>query len=112
MSADDVVEGAVAFEAERHRTIDLPLLLDLPGDLATVRYTPAAGYTGGDTFNYTLRDARGATATGKVTITVAAQSAWPFEYWAAAQSQELDDREVGGPAGILHSASTNNQFQQ
>jgi len=49
---------------------------------STVRYTPTAGYTGGDTFNYTLRDARGATATGKVTLTVAAQSAWPARVYA------------------------------
>ena len=35
------VAGARA-DVAGHRTVDLPLLLDLPGDLATVRYTPGA----------------------------------------------------------------------
>jgi len=33
-------------------------------------YTPAAGYTGGDSFTYTLTDANGNTSTAKVIITV------------------------------------------
>ncbi len=36
----------------------------------SVRYTPAAGYFGGDSFTYTVADDDGATATGTVTITV------------------------------------------
>jgi hypothetical protein len=37
----------------------------------TLRYTPRAGFTGVDNFTYQLRDARGATATGTVRVTVA-----------------------------------------
>ena len=36
----------------------------------TVTYTPAAGYTGTDTFNYTVSDGKGGAATAKVTVTV------------------------------------------
>jgi outer membrane protein OmpA-like peptidoglycan-associated protein len=36
----------------------------------SVTYTPTAGFTGNDSFTYTLRDATGATATGTVTVTV------------------------------------------
>jgi hypothetical protein len=35
-----------------------------------VRYTPAAGYTGADSFTYQVRDARGATAIATVNVTV------------------------------------------
>ncbi|MEU8815898.1 Ig-like domain-containing protein [Actinoplanes sp. NPDC048796] len=35
-----------------------------------IRYTPAAGYTGTDTFTYVIRDAAGSTATGTVTVAV------------------------------------------
>lgn len=37
---------------------------------ATVTYTPTANYSGGDTFNYTIRDNDGLTSTAQVTITV------------------------------------------
>ena len=37
----------------------------------TIRYTPAAGFVGADTFGYTIRDAAGNTASGTVTVTVA-----------------------------------------
>ncbi|MCO8272675.1 Ig-like domain-containing protein [Actinoplanes sp. TRM 88003] len=36
-----------------------------------VRYLPAAGFSGADTFTYVVRDAAGNTATGTVTVTVA-----------------------------------------
>ncbi|MGK5679515.1 Ig-like domain-containing protein [Actinoplanes sp. URMC 104] len=36
-----------------------------------VRYTPAAGFSGTDTFTYEVRDAAGNTTTGTVTVTVA-----------------------------------------
>ena len=36
----------------------------------TLRYTPAAGFTGTDTFSYTIRDASNATSSTTVTITV------------------------------------------
>ncbi|MFG1605726.1 Ig-like domain-containing protein [Actinoplanes sp. NPDC049265] len=37
----------------------------------TVRYLPAAGFVGADTFSYTIRDAAGNTAIGTATVTVA-----------------------------------------
>jgi hypothetical protein len=36
----------------------------------TITYTPAAGYTGPDSFTYTIGDGRGGTASGAVSITV------------------------------------------
>ena len=42
------------------------------GGGTTVSYTPAAGYSGADTFTYTLSDGNGGSATGTVTITVIA----------------------------------------
>lgn len=36
----------------------------------SVTYTPAAGYTGTDSFTYTISDGKGGTATGTVTVTV------------------------------------------
>ena len=39
-------------------------------DGATVTYTPADGYAGGDEFTYTVSDGRGGTGTATVTITV------------------------------------------
>lgn len=38
--------------------------------IASVTYTPAAGYTGADSFTYTISDGRGGTATGTVSVTV------------------------------------------
>jgi Ca2+-binding RTX toxin-like protein len=37
----------------------------------TLTYTPAAGFTGGDTFDYTVADGKGGAATATVTVTVA-----------------------------------------
>jgi hypothetical protein len=37
-----------------------------------LRYTPAGGYTGADSFNYTISDGRGGTATAAVSLTVQA----------------------------------------
>ncbi|MBI2709271.1 MAG: tandem-95 repeat protein [Actinobacteria bacterium] len=39
----------------------------------TITYTPAPGYTGGDSFTYTLSDGNGRTATATVTVTVRAR---------------------------------------
>jgi len=44
---------------------------------ATLTYTPAPGFTGVDSFTYTVRDAAGATATGTVTISVLAPNRPP-----------------------------------
>jgi hypothetical protein len=56
----------------------------------TVRYTPAAGFTGTDTFSYAVRDTVGNTATGRVTVLVgnAPPVAWPDE------AAVLEDRHV------------------
>jgi subtilisin family serine protease len=40
----------------------------------TVRYTAPSGWTGTDSFTYTLSDGRGGTATGRVTVTVTAKA--------------------------------------
>ncbi len=48
----------------------------------TIRYTPQPGFTGGDAFTYTLRDASGATATGSVSVTVAPLGTWPAHVFA------------------------------
>jgi hypothetical protein len=40
-------------------------------------YTPAAGVLGTDTFNYTINDGRGGTATASVTITITAPANQP-----------------------------------
>lgn len=52
----------------------------------TVTYTPAAGYSGSDSFTYVVRDAAGLTDTGAVNITVKA----------ARTDDEDDDDEDGG----------------
>jgi hypothetical protein len=36
----------------------------------TIRYTPASGFAGTDTFAYTISDGRGGTATATVTVTI------------------------------------------
>ncbi len=50
----------------------------------TVTYTPTTGYLGTDSFNYTVKDALGLTASGSVSITVAnpTTSPWPTHYFA------------------------------
>ena len=52
----------------------------------TVTYTPTKGYTGTDSFTYALADGRGGTATGTVSVTIAAiapvQSSWPGRVFA------------------------------
>ena len=57
-----------------------------------LRYTPTTGYSGADTFNYTVSDGRGGTSTAKVSLTV--QSA-------AATSVQVDSGRmiISGAAG-------------
>lgn len=79
--------GAVAFDAKLNDsdpngdTITIQSLTTptkgaatLNGD-QTVTYTATAGAVGGDTFRYVLADARGATATGSVTVSISPNSA-------------------------------------
>lgn len=48
-----------------------------------VTYTPRAGFTGTDTFRYTVADGRGGSATGEVVVTVTAPtSIWPERSYA------------------------------
>ena len=46
-------------------------------DAGTVRYAPAAGFSGGDVFAYTIDDGHGATATASVSVTVAPDAGPP-----------------------------------
>lgn len=48
----------------------------------TLTYTPATGYVGSDLFTYTVSDGKGGTASGSVTITVAARANWPAQVFA------------------------------
>lgn len=51
----------------------------------SVTYTPKAGFTGTDSFTYTVSDGRGGTANGTASVTVTAAvtaSAWPAHYFA------------------------------
>ena len=49
---------------------------------STVNYTPASGFTGSDTFSYTVRDSAGATSTATVSITIAVPSESPQQMFA------------------------------
>ncbi len=52
----------IAAQAAAHGTVAL--------EAGAVRYTPATGYTGSDSFTYQIRDARGANSTGTVNVSV------------------------------------------
>jgi hypothetical protein len=46
-----------------------------------ITYTPASGYTGTDSFTYTIADGNGGTATGTVSVTVNAATIWGSFNW-------------------------------
>lgn len=48
----------------------------------TVRYAPASGYIGVDSFAYTISDGRGGTASATVTVNVIQQASWPAQFYA------------------------------
>ena len=51
----------------------------------TITYTPVASYIGSDSFNYTVSDGHGGTATASVAITVSqatASASWPTKFYA------------------------------
>lgn len=49
---------------------------------SSITYTPAAGFTGSDSFTYTVSDGRGGTATASVAVTVLnpSDSVWPTHF--------------------------------
>ncbi len=59
-----------------------------------VRYTPATGYTGTDTFTYTVRDSAGNTQTATVTVTVGSAPPVAVDDTAAAMAGESTDIDV------------------
>jgi len=86
----------IAAQASSHGTVAL--------EAGAVRYTPASGYTGSDSFTYQIRDALGATATGTVNVTISPIAAsasqmfapyvditlWPtYDLVAAARDQHI-----------------------
>jgi hypothetical protein len=68
--------GAVADTDPDGDAITLATVANFVGGAAaiqldgTVKFTPAAGFTGSGSFTYTINDGRGGTATGNVTVTV------------------------------------------
>lgn len=59
--------------------LGLPAHGEATGNAAgEVTYVPAAGFTGVDTFTYTIGDGRGGTATGTVTVHVTAARDLPL----------------------------------
>lgn len=68
-----------------------------------VRYVPESGYSGDDSFSYTLADGRGGTATADVALTVAAQ--FPLTVEATGNG-----RVVSTPAGIDCGATCSADF--
>ncbi len=65
----------------------------------TVTYTPATGYTGSDSFTYTLSDGRGGTATGTVSVTVSASSTVTAVNDTLTINQNFDDGTSITPSG-------------
>lgn len=64
----------VAASAAAHGTVAIA------GD--AIRYTPAAGFTGSDSFTYEIQDSQGATAGATVNVTISEASAWPEQVFA------------------------------
>ena len=60
----------------------------------TVAYTPNAGFTGEDTFTYTIADGQGGTDTATVTVTVTADNIPPIAN--AGPDQHLPDTDASG----------------
>lgn len=68
-----------------------------------VRYVPAAGYAGGDSFSYTIGDGRGATAVSTVGITVDPRNALTV-------AKTGNGKVVSTPAGIDCGSTCTGQF--
>jgi len=73
-------------------------------------YLPAAGFTGNDTFTYTLTDTAGGTDTGTVTINVAAPKVWYVDDSAAPGGDGTSDNPFNSLAalnGVTGDGTTN-----
>jgi hypothetical protein len=94
--ADGDAISLIAVQVAAHGAVSL--------ESGAIRYTPANGFTGADSFTYQIRDSRGATSTGTVNVTVspiatvAAQmfapyvdiTLWPtYDLVAAARDQHI-----------------------
>jgi hypothetical protein len=55
----------------------------ITGGGAGITYTPANGYTGADSFTYTIADGNGGTATGTANVTVSTATVWGGFNWGA-----------------------------
>jgi hypothetical protein len=83
--------------------------IEIIEDGARLRYTPAANVNGTETFTYTIDDGHGGTATGNVTVTIAAVADPPpaaddtFTFAEDSGQQQLDvlanDRALTNPDG-------------
>ena len=67
-----------------------------------ITYTPPSGYTGPDSFTYTLRDAPGLTATGIVNLTVSAAPAASLNVVSFTQTQEGFRVKFAGIPGVSY----------
>jgi len=81
-SVSDAAHGVVSFDAAQ----------------GTVTFTPTAGYSGGASFNYTISDGHGGTATGAVDITVEAGSVgggWGDVHYTTLDGHRYDLQSTG-----------------
>ncbi|PJJ58400.1 hypothetical protein CLV56_2651 [Mumia flava] len=76
-AVDIALDGADADGDDLTYTYSQPSNGSVSGEGATVTYTPAAGFTGEDTFTYTVDDGNGGTASATVTVTVNGVNAAP-----------------------------------
>jgi outer membrane autotransporter protein len=77
----DLLTSEIAWDAESDFFVSAIPVLPARGTVTfdghTVRYTPTADFFGNDTFDYTVSDLQGATATATITVTVNARNDTP-----------------------------------
>jgi hypothetical protein len=76
---------------------------DVQCSASACQYTPAAGYTGPDSFTYAATDGDGTTATGQVTILVTASAATPATEAPVTQAPAAS--QTGSPGSTSDSGS-------